>query len=297
MSAFELPEQTRVARVRLRVRDLDRQTAFYTRVLGLSAMEAGENLASLSATPGSQALVELVQDAHVDPSRAPTAGLYHLALRHPSRPALGRAARRLFEQGWELEGATDHAFSEALYLRDAEGNGVELYCDRPQAVWPRIGGQLNPRMNTALNVGQLMAEASKPDPKSGEGLLDLGHVHLSVRDLAASERFYADYLGLRVTMRVPGAIFFAAGGYHHHLAVNTWDRSSAPADAATPLVSFTLAVPEAEVLYCLGQRAPLAGHASELLQGSDTPGRLRVRDPDGIWVELELSLAALPAPV
>lgn len=216
-----------IGAVRLRVADLDRAVAYYERVIGLRTLERQGPLARLGADGP---LVELEGDPSARPAPVPSTGLFHLAVLVPDRPELVRAVRRVAHAGARLEGASDHFVSEAVYLRDPEGNGIELYHDRPREVWEwTADGELV--MGTVpLDLGAMLAEdPGGPDPGMPAGTV-IGHVHLQVADLDAAETFYTAELGLDVTVRrYPGARFMSRGGYHHHVGVNTWAGEGAPA--------------------------------------------------------------------
>ncbi|HEV3002292.1 MAG TPA: VOC family protein [Solirubrobacteraceae bacterium] len=211
---------TAVRSVDLRVDDLDAATAFYSRVVGL---EAGDG-ATLRA-PGGEALVRLSADGVT--ARAPrrAAGLFHTAFRFPTRADLADALRRAAPY---LTGASDHGVSEALYLDDPAGNGVELYWDRPRDVWP------DDMFTAALDLEDLAAQ-SGGGARAPEGT-DVGHVHLKVSDLPRAEVFWVGVLGFEVMHRYGDqAAFVATGGYHHHVGLNTWislGRPLAPREAA-----------------------------------------------------------------
>jgi catechol 2,3-dioxygenase len=223
--------QTTVGRVALTVRDLATVQGFYERVVGLAALESDAGRAVLGA--GDLALVELVEDREAPPRPARTTGLFHLAVLVPDRVELARSLRRLVEARWPLQGASDHLVSEALYLADPEGNGIEIYRDRPRDEWRRDGDEIA-MATLPLDLNDVLAELG-PDADGGEGDLgvppgtQVGHVHLDVADLADAERFYAGQLGLDVTARgYPGALFLSASGYHHHVGLNIWRGEGAP---------------------------------------------------------------------
>jgi catechol 2,3-dioxygenase len=202
---------------------------FYERAIGLRATDADGGVVILRA-PDDTALVRLEPrlGAPAAPSRA--TGLFHLALLVPTRRDLAVALRRVLDAGWGFTGAADHLVSEALYLDDPEGNGIELYRDRPRSDWTVADGRV--RMATlALDVTSLAAEAPPHTPDRGmrEGTR-MGHVHLKVGDIAATRAVYADALGLSVTSDdMPGAVFMGAGGYHHHVGANVWMSADGPA--------------------------------------------------------------------
>ena len=186
---------------------------------------------------------------------------------------------RLAKADYPIEGASDHIVSEAIYLSDPDHNGVELYADRPRSQWTWREGQIA-MATEALDLDNLLAtiqgqsEPAGPPPET-----DIGHIHLHVADLAEAEKFYQEFLGLAVTQRsYPGALFLSAGGYHHHVAVNTWAGSAAPPPNSIGLVSYRLEVPVAEILYCLEHRAPVLGYEAKLEASEE--GRCRpAQDP------------------
>jgi catechol 2,3-dioxygenase len=214
--------------VRLAVADLEGTRAFYERTIGLRPSEPVDEAAPLGANGST--VVELLPSPHAPPRPAGTTGLFHLAILVPSRLELARSLRRVVQSGWSLTGASDHLVSEALYLSDPEGNGIEVYSDRPREEWRYADGQL--QMSTLpLDLQGLAAELG--DRGAGEtGIAAetrIGHVHLNVADLDEAERFYHGALGLDVTVRAyPGALFVASGGYHHDVGLNTWAGEGAP---------------------------------------------------------------------
>jgi catechol 2,3-dioxygenase len=273
----DLPADARLGAIRLRAGDLERLRRFYTEAIGLCELPDDDGVAALGVEPGAP-LVELEGAPEAPPRPPHTTGLFHLALLVPTRADLARALRRVVAAGWRLTGASDHLVSEALYLSDPEGNGIELYRDRPRDEWPVSGGVL--RMDTLpLDLGSLLAE---DDDADADGAMPpgttLGHVHLQVADLAPAEVFWADALGLDVTVRgYPGALFVSAGGYHHHVGLNTWAGVGAPRppDGALGLVRFELVLPDASSLAAATDR--LATVASVELTEEGT----LARDPSG----------------
>jgi catechol 2,3-dioxygenase len=220
--------RTEVAAVRLAVGDLARERRFYEDVIGLTVIETVAGEARLGAD--GVALVELVDDPDGAPRPRGTTGLFHLAVLLPDRAELARALRRLADSRWPLAGASDHLVSEALYLADPEGNGIELYRDRPRDEWRRTDGRLE-MATLPLDLESLAGEADAGDgtPDEVADGTRTGHVHLHVADLRDAEEFYAGTLGFEVTVRdYPGALFLAAGGYHHHIGLNTWAGEGAP---------------------------------------------------------------------
>jgi len=252
--------RTQMGAVRLRVGDLDGTRRFYEGVLGAEALEATPTLAHLGV--GGKALVELVSAPEAPPRPRRTTGLFHLAILVPGRAQLGAALRRLTDAGWGLTGASDHLVSEALYTSDPEGNGIEIYRDRPREDWPRAGGEL--RMDTLpLDLGSVLADADPDGGPMAPGTR-MGHVHLNVAGVPASEAFYSGLLGFEPTVRsYPGALFVSAGGYHHHLGLNTWAGEGAPPppEGSRGLERFEVVLPEAGEVEAVAARLDGAGVA------------------------------------
>jgi catechol 2,3-dioxygenase len=206
-------------------RDLGRLTRFYRDVLGLSVLDTSREGAVLGA--GGAPLVHLEHRPQGKPDDVREAGLYHTAFLMPTRPDLARWVRHVARNSVPLTGASDHAVSEAFYLDDPEGNGIEVYHDRPAETWQWTGDDL--RITTdPLDVDDIVREvgADAPYPEAPEGLR-IGHVHLRVGDVVEAERFYRDTVGLAVTRRRHGASFMSSGRYHHHIAANVWHSKGA----------------------------------------------------------------------
>jgi catechol 2,3-dioxygenase len=289
---------TSIGAVSLTVSDLERARAFYEQVLGLvSSPAARDGPLELTDAGGAPALLVLHEDrgaAPLDPRRS---GLFHLAMLVPSRIELARSLRRIAAARWPLTGASDHLVSEALYLRDPDGNGIEIYRDRPRAQWLTDGrGAI--RMDTLrLDLAELLREPggdAGSDPGSAVAAgTRIGHVHLQISELAAAERFYCGVLGFDVTVRAyPGALFVSAGGYHHHIGLNTWQTLGAPPlpPGSVGLRSFEVLLPDDAALTGALDRVDAAGIGVERLTGGVTSPDSRapalVRDPFGIAVVL-----------
>jgi catechol 2,3-dioxygenase len=217
--------QTVIGEVHLTISDLDRSLRFYQQQLGFIIHHRSDRIARIGA--GGSDLLVLSQCENAPRVRG-TTGLYHFAILVPSRADLARALRRLVDTDTVMQGAADHGVSEALYLADPDGNGIEVYRDRPREQWPRVGGAL--RMGAdPLDMNAILAEAAGD---GGAGLTTgttIGHVHLHVSRLTDAERFYVDVLGFELMQRYgPSALFVSAGGYHHHVGLNTWAGVGAP---------------------------------------------------------------------
>ena len=258
--------------------DIDALTAFYERVVGLRSVERDGDVARLGPERGDP-IVELVSAPDAPPAPSFSTGLFHLAILVPDRAELARSLRRAIGAGWRLTGASDHLVSEALYLQDPEGNGIEIYRDRPREQWGHRNGEL--RMATLpLDLESVLGKlgAGEEAPNGMPAGTTMGHVHLQVADIPAAEAFYNGALGLEVMVRsYPGALFLAAGGYHHHVGLNTWQSQDAPAppEGALGLERYELVLPD--------ERERDA--AAERLGGSGDPVRMDegvlATDPSG----------------
>jgi catechol 2,3-dioxygenase len=270
----KLAPETRLGAVELTVTDLDRSVSFYGDAIGLHTHRREEGRAALGA--GGEELLVLVESPEA--LRAGRhAGLYHFALLHPSRQELARAAARLARTRTPIQGASDHGISEAIYLPDPDGNGIELAADRPKEQWPDLsvmsGGPDPLDLNALL---ESVADEEHPDSVAAE--TTIGHIHLHLGDLEASTRFYVDVAGFDVMTYLPSAVFVAAGGYHHHVGFNTWRGPGVPPapDGVVGLRHFTVVLRDAAELEALRERARVGDVAVE--EAAD--GAL-LRDPSG----------------
>lgn len=223
----------------LRVQNLEHQLAFYRDLLGLEVI--GQQGPERALAPAGGKFTLTLLHAPSAPLRPqPTLGLYHLALMLPSRAALAAVFRRLVEARYpHFQGTSDHGVSEALYLADPEGNGLELYRDRPREEWPFRGDRLA-MVSMPLDLQALLAEAKRSEPLAPETAL--GHLHFHVCDLDEAQAFYQE-LGLKLMQGdYPGARFLAADGYHHHIGINLWARGRTAPKDATGLLSYQMAI-------------------------------------------------------
>jgi catechol 2,3-dioxygenase len=278
---MSIAPDTRVGAVRLRVADLDSVASFYERAVGLRTLAREGDVARLGVD-GGPALVELAAAPGAPPRPPVGPGLFHLALLVPTRADLARALRRVIGAGGRLSGASDHLVSEALYLNDPEGNGIELYRDRPRREWRTDPNGELAMATLPLDLEGVLAELG-PDVPDDAGSMPadtrMGHVHLQVSSLDPVERFYAGTLELDVTVRsYPGALFLSAGGYHHHIGLNTWRSAGAspPPEDALGLEHYELALPdEAERDRLAGRLEAAGAETLELAAG------VQARDPSG----------------
>jgi catechol 2,3-dioxygenase len=284
-TASRLPEATRVGGVVLQVSNLEESLAFYTQILGLRELSTSHDQASLGVPDSVISLVTLRAKPGTRRARRRGAfGLFHFAVLMPDRSALGRFVVHLAERGVQA-GMSDHLVSEAIYLSDPDGLGIEVYADRPRSTWSYVHGQL--AMSTdPLDVNDLVRTAGARRWDGAPAGTTMGHMHLHVGSLEEAAHFYQQLLGFDITVSgYPGALFFSAGGYHHHLGTNTWAPGpAAPADQAR-MLEWTLVVPTAADVAAIGDRLSTAGARVE--SGGDS--RV-VSDPWGTQVRITAEL-------
>lgn len=309
-AGWRLPADAHFGRAHLRVADLDRARAFYQDLLGLTPVRVDGDTMVLAAgadpdaatdetaanaagavAPRELLVLREVRGLRRRPSPPAFTGLYHVALLVPSRGALGRALTGLRAAGYPLSGMSDHGVSESIYLDDPDGNGLEIYADRPRASWPRQGGPDGTESIVMtvdpMDIRGVLAAADAPPARPrwtrGRALpreTVVGHLHFTVSDLSTALAFYRDALGFDETMRVSTVVAVSAGGYHHHLNLNVWAGRGAPADApeVAGLDRWELVVPDAAARLALAQRVG-AGTAS-------ADSVVSAHDRDGISVDI-----------
>jgi catechol 2,3-dioxygenase len=277
----------RIASVHLDVSDLDRSAAFYEHVLGLPLIDRSHESALLGADADRPALALAPIDSPT-PLMPDTTGLFHVAWLHPTRAALADTVRRVAGARWPIEGASDHGVSEALYLSDPDGLGIEIYADRPREQWERPAGGHGVRMFTlALDLDDLLAQSSAAPGEAVAPGTAIGHVHLKVADVGRADSFYREALGFEEQAQLPSAAFVSAGGYHHHVGLNSWQSAGAapPPDTAPHLRSIEFELADGGAVETVRSRAAAAD--APLLPASSAPAdergtaRVSVRDPDG----------------
>jgi catechol 2,3-dioxygenase len=279
---FRLPEQSRVGALRLQVSDLGRSVHFYESVLGFRVLERTADGACLGAAD-TEPLVWLHAPPGVRPAEGGALGLYHFAILLPHRAALGQLARHLAGARARV-GMADHLVSEAIYLSDPDGLGIEVYADRPRQDWRQDGSELV--MTTEpLDVRDLLAAAGEHPWQGLPPGTRIGHVHLHVGDLTEAEKFYHRALGLdKVVWSYPGALFFSAGGYHHHLGTNTWGTGEHPPDDTARLLLWQMILPDEGSAAAVAVSLREAGHPVQ-----ETAGGWLTTDPWGTTLHIARS--------
>ncbi len=274
-------EWLRIGGVALAVRDLDRVATFYREVIGLELIAQAGGVVRLGVA--GTAFLDLLHRPDALPDDPATAGLFHTAFLLPSRADLGSWLAHFGQLGQRLDGAADHLVSEAVYLRDPEGNGIEVYADRPRAQWRWRDDGEGRRVEMANRPldAQGLLRAATPRAGAPDGT-HIGHVHLRVGSIGDARRFYGDALGMDVTALWENAAFLSTGGYHHRIAANTWSSAgTGPRDPARAgLASVTLDIADAAALAGIVQRTGLAGPS---LSGLD------LNDPWGTMLQLRLA--------
>jgi catechol 2,3-dioxygenase len=273
---------TRMGAVHLTVADLGRSLDYYERVIGLQVHSREDPVAHLGT--GGEDLLVLHEEPGAEPAPRST-GLFHFALLLPTRHDLARWLAHAANNQVRLEGASDHLVSEALYLRDPDWHGIEIYRDRPKAEWER-DGEFVKMATLPLDIEGVLSALD-----GGEGAYEhmplgttMGHVHLQVADIPEAERFYTDVLGFDLQARYGDqASFLSAGGYHHHLGANVWNSrgASSPPPGAAALRHFTVLLPDDGELARISERIPDAA--------PDPAGGVRVQDPSSNTLVLDVA--------
>ncbi len=287
-TTFTIHPATRLGHVHYTAADLDRQIAFYQNILGFKLHWREDGSAGLGA--GGEDLLRLTELPGAHRARR-TTGLYHTAFLVPTRWDLAQLLKSIAETRTPVQGMVNHHTHLAIYLPDAEGNGIELAWDFPKEQWPKMEDMLR-LGNGPLEPQELFAELER-DPSPWTGLnpdTKVGHVHLHVAALPSSKQFYHDVLGFDITMDIEafGGIFFSAGGYHHHIGTNVWQGVGAPPPPpdATGLRYFTVVLPDKTELERVVERVRQAGIPTE-----ETGNGILVRDPaqNGVLLTIQVT--------
>ncbi len=273
--APQIADETTVGPVHLTVADLDRSLGYYTDSIGLQVLARDDARAELGA--GDETLLVLYEEPGAEPVEGHT-GLFHFAILVPDRLDLARWLAHAAQSRVALTGASDHLVSEALYLRDPDGHGIEIYRDRDRSEWPRDGDAIRMAV-LPLDLDAILATLDER-PSSYAGMPSgtrMGHVHLHVRDIAEAERFYRDVLGFDLMAHLGDqATFLSAGGYHHHIGGNTWagQGASPPPPGSAALRYATIVLPDSGERDRVVERVRAAGGEAEPFDGG-----VMIRDP------------------
>ena len=297
----------------LRIRDIDRILTFYEKTVGLqvikrySAYDYDDNSddliyeIGLKSVNSNQRLLTLHHDPNAKVASQHSAGLFHFAILVPDRKSLASTYLALRNSGVDYDGFADHLVSESLYLRDPENNGIEIYRDRPSKEWPR-DGEGHIMMDTLpLDLDSLIDEIKNNNNNQEkinniEGFptgARIGHIHLKVTNLERSMKFYHEKLGLDITSDwgSMGAAFLSAGGYHHHIGMNTWNSLNGESNihGKTGLESFTITIPDKSTLNILGPIMQDSSKPKKQQQQTEERSQLLISDPDGIQFHIKLN--------
>ncbi|MCA1321418.1 VOC family protein [Bacillus tianshenii] len=248
MTGFHEAPNTFVGEVVITVADIDRSLAFYQEIIGFKVLKKSEKKATLTAD-GMTALLSIEQPEDVSPKGRRTTGLYHFAILLPDRRNLGSFIQHLIQKKHSIQGASDHLVSEALYMADPDGNGIEVYTDRPSSSWNWQEQEVE-MTSEALDIQSILSESEGTEWNGLPSETRMGHIHLHVAELAESANFYTKGLGFDIVNRYGGqALFLSSGKYHHHIGLNTWNGVGAPKpeNNSVGLKHFTLVIPSEEM--------------------------------------------------
>lgn len=281
---FHQPPNTYVGHVHIQVESLERALAFYTEIIGFQLLQQAGKRVSLTVD-GQTPLLTIEQPEDVLPKMPHTTGLYHFAILLPQRSSLASVVRHLVKKGYSF-GSSDHMVSEALYLSDPDGNGIELYVDRPSTTWTWDGDSVVMTVDP-LDVDDLLQETDGAEWSGLPNGTVIGHIHLHVSQLEEAEQFYRDGLGFEIVCRYGRqASFMSTRGYHHHIAINTWAGVGIPAppEQSVGLKWFSLAYPHEEARDRVIENLKRMG--VELME---LRGIIHVKDPSGNLIQLNVS--------
>lgn len=289
MEKYTIPKQTHLGHVDLKVSDIDKLTDFYSSKIGFKIVMEDGYTVCLSSSGNEPYLLRLTEiKDFIRPSRNAT-GLFHTAFKVPSRKELGQTLVRLGNNNIKFHGFSDHGVSEAMYLSDPDGNGIEIYTDKPVEQWPHKTNEIE-MYTEPLNINSLLNEMGKSDLETSTFSSNtcIGHIHLKVSDLANAKYFYCEVMGFEITQSsYEGALFVSAGGYHHHIGLNVWYSSNGPhpSENSLGLKSFSVVVPNSESVEMIKQRIITSG--LEIIDtAKESLSAFSVCDPDDNIIEV-----------
>ncbi|HLI46515.1 MAG TPA: VOC family protein [Geobacterales bacterium] len=277
---YKIKEEVRIKEIELKVKNLEELIEFYVNILGFKVFNEKNDFAELGS--GKDPFLRLVRAENLKDESYRSTGLYHVAYLLPSRKDLAIMLKHLLDSEAPIEGFADHLVSEAIYLRDLEGNGIEVYCDRPRDQWIRSGNKI--AMSTEqLDVDSLLELSKGGDWKGFSEHGRIGHIHLKVSNLSKTEYFYTQVLSFDLTLRYYGAIFLSTGGYHHHIGANVWQslNSGPRSEDMRGLSYFTIKLPNEQVFENIAQNIVKHNvwHIREKTE-------LYTKDPDNIAIKI-----------
>ena len=281
----------RICNIQLRTANVSRLRDFYVDILGFEPLETDEGERQLFSDIDQDPLVTIHEQMDAAPRTDSSPGLYHVAFLMPTRTELARILARLAEKRYALQGFADHGVSEAIYLSDPDGNGIELYCDRPREAWPRKNGELE-MFTRPLDLENLLSEIGD-ETQAWDGIhpeTTIGHIHLQVSDVVKSGEYYHNVLGYDIIQKnFPGAQFLSTGGYHHHIGINNWNsKGSSPApQGSSGLMQFSVETADLITLRHLQVQFLHKGVSfEEIPSENNSMPALLVHDPDGIAIQI-----------
>lgn len=287
MTHFHKKPNKYISHVQLKVSDMNRSLRFYEEVLGFSVLNRSGNEVYLT-TDGKRSLISLVEVPNSFPLQRGQAGLYHFALLLPTRKDLANFVQNLIQHNVRI-GAGDHYVSEAIYLYDPDGNGIEVYRDRPEEEWEWFT-ESDINMGTdPVDFPSLLAESDNSWNKLPEDTV-MGHIHLSVSNLQQSEQFYIDLLGYNLVKRYTRqALFVSTGKYHHHIGMNTWESlgGNIGAENSVGIKSYTIVLENENMANQIKEKLTSANHKVELFDEAPKFGGNQLFstiDPSGIRI-------------
>lgn len=275
---------TEIGYVHLIVSNLHRSVRFYKEMIGFHVLNE-ENKKAILTADGVTPLVVLEENADAVPKPPRTTGLYHFAILVPERKNLAKSLLHLLKSGYPLHGAADHLFSEAVYLADPDGNGIEIYADRPREKWEKTESGEYKGVTEPLDVNSLLVETENEQWQGLPPATKIGHVHLHVANMDETYRFYVEGLGFEPVIRMADhALFVSAGGYHHHIGLNTWAGVGAPKppENAVGLRVFSIVLPSEEERKKVAEQLQQIGVAIQQDENC-----VVVNDPSGNRIELQ----------